>query len=78
MWRQPMALTTRINDVGGKEKSWQVVGDIPNVYDLMCSMSNIISKNGTHGKYYLNESKSFTLFWVCALLYCPQAILTFY
>jgi hypothetical protein len=37
--------------------------EIADVWALMRSMSNLISNQGSHSKYWLNESKQMRLFW---------------
>ena len=60
----PMKLSSRTTDLAKEEKYWQVTGEVKSVYSLMCSMSNLISNQGRHSQYYLNEHKDFRLFWV--------------
>ena len=62
-WHTPMKLGLKANDDGSKTKEWQLTGEFENVWSLMCSMSNLISHQGKHADYYLNESKAFRLFW---------------
>ena len=59
-WHTPMKLGFT---PCGKTKEWQLTGEFENVWSLMCSMSNLISHQGKHADYYLNESKAFRLFW---------------
>ncbi len=65
MCHTPMKLESIRNDAGTIQKCWKVTGEVSSVYKLMCSMSNLISNQGVHSAYYLNESKDFRLFWVC-------------
>jgi hypothetical protein len=65
MCHTPMKLESIRNDAGTIQKCWKVTGEVSSVYKLMCSMSNLISNQGVHSTYYLNESKDFRLFWVC-------------
>ena len=73
----PMKLIVTIGDEGTPKKQWQLCGEVEDIWGLMCSMSNLISHQGKHADYYLNESKAFRLFWVQAdlpepyLLHCP-------
>ena len=59
----PMKLVTKVGEDGTHAKAWQLTCDPPNIWSLMCSMSNLISHQGKHSLYYLNESKAFRLFW---------------
>jgi hypothetical protein len=60
----PMKLASKMTDDGKVVKCWELTEVVPSVYSLMCSMSNLISNQGQHSNYYLNESKDFRLFWV--------------
>jgi hypothetical protein len=60
----PMKLVVTIGNEGTPKKQWQLCGEVEDVWGLMCSMSNLISHQGKHADYYLNESKAFRLFWV--------------
>ena len=43
---------------GGKEhRVWVITGDVDDVWALMRSMSNLVSNQGSHSKYFLNEAK---------------------
>ena len=69
MCHTPMTIRAQTKDDGRCKKCWELIGEPENVWDLMCSMSKLISHQGKHSDYYLNESKAFRLFWVCITLY---------
>jgi hypothetical protein len=78
LWHTPMKLECVTDDAGAKKKCWKVTDEVPSVYQLMCSMSNLISNQGAHSTYYLNESKDFRLFWVCNISLTSSIFITFH
>ena len=58
----PMKLVTKVGDDGAHTKHWELTIAPPNIWSLMCSMSNLISHQGKHSLYYLNEHKALRLF----------------
>ena len=63
-YHTPMKLVSQTTNAGKQAKQWSLTEDVSNVWSLMCSMSNLISHQGKHSVYYLNESKALRLFWV--------------
>ena len=59
----PMKLVIKVGDDGTHTRHWELTTAPPNIWSLMCSMSNLISHQGKHALYYLNEHKAFRLFW---------------
>ena len=60
----PMELESVLVNGGEDEvKSWKLTEPVHDVWALMRSMSNLISHQGTHSKYYLNEAKQMRIFW---------------
>lgn len=60
----PMKLMMGVMNDCTRKKYWELTSEPPNLWTLMCSMSNLISHQGKHALYYLNEHKAFRLFWV--------------
>jgi hypothetical protein len=78
-YHTPMKLASKMTDDGKVVKHWELTEVVSSVYSLMCSMSNLISNQGQHAEYHLNESNRFGIrhelafklcvSWVAAMTY---------